>query len=116
MTQQRNNLGARPSTFWVLLIGVVSGALYLLVYFTHQAIYFNGLSRSIADITIKGTLADEKYLLLSAATHYAGIIALFALYIWLIFLCDRGQLRERQAKPNQSLCEHFISLPSCRLA
>ncbi|MBW4564977.1 MAG: hypothetical protein KME32_28490 [Mojavia pulchra JT2-VF2] len=97
IAQQSNNVAVSPKTRWVLLIGMVSGVLYLLVYFTQRAIYLNGLSLDIANIAVRGTLADHTYLLWSVASYYAGTVALFALYLWLIVLCYRGQLRDRRA-------------------
>jgi hypothetical protein len=82
----------------VALIGLVSGALYLVVYVTQWAIFRNGLSEEVAGILLRGDPADGSRLLLQGVGYYGATLLLFVLYAWILILCRRGQLQDSRAR------------------
>src|SRR3712207_5958495 len=81
-----------PAMRSVLLIGLLSGMLYGVVYATQRAIFLNGLSIFHAGLHVEGAPADGARLLLQCAGYYGATLALFGLYVWLLALCRRGQI------------------------
>jgi alpha-1,6-mannosyltransferase len=82
----------------VALIGLASGALYLVVYATQWAIFRNGLRQEVAGIFLRGDPADVSRLLLQGGGYYGATLLLFALYAWILILCRRGLLRGGRAR------------------
>lgn len=101
---ERNIVAAHPDNraaraiSSVLLIGLSSGALYLVVYLAQRALFRNGLLLFVAGITVRGDAASQSHLLGQYAMYFAATIALFALYVGLLTLCRRGHLRDRRAR------------------
>lgn len=85
-------------SFWVLLIGVASGVLYGAVYLLQRAIYLNGLRIESAGVVHTGYPADRAALVMQGAGYYGATAALFALYVWLLYLYRGGALRTRRAR------------------
>jgi len=86
----RRDNPARRELLVILLIGLLSGALYLLIYLAQRALYhmtFDG-------IHLRGIAIDRAPLLGECAIYYGATIALFALYAQLLALCRRGYLRD----------------------
>jgi len=85
---------ARWEALPVLLIGIVSGMLYLLTYQAQRALYhltFDG-------VALRGIASDRTPLLGQSALYYGATIGLFALYVWLLALCRQGALRDRRVR------------------
>ncbi len=82
----------------VALIGLVSGALYLVVYVAQWAMFRNGLDQEAAGVLLRGDPADTSRLLLQSVAYYGATLLLFALYGWLLILCRRGLLRDGRAR------------------
>lgn len=91
--------GARPRV--VLLLGGASAALYVVDYLAQRGLFLNGLINAGGAVTSTGlrpgTPADGSRLVFQAAALYASTLTLFALYGWLVFLCQRGRLAGRAA-------------------
>ncbi|MDQ3236686.1 MAG: hypothetical protein M3Q54_03985 [Actinomycetota bacterium] len=80
---------ARRNTFPVFLIGVSSGLLYLIVYLTQRGMFLNGRGESPV---------DGARLLFEAGGYYGATVLLFALYVWIIFLCRGGLIHDDRAR------------------
>jgi alpha-1,6-mannosyltransferase len=93
---------ARTSLRAVLLLGCASAALYGVVYLAQRGLFLNGVAGAGGLATSAGprpgTPADGSRLLVQGAAYYAGTLALFALYGWLLLLCQRGRLAGRAAR------------------
>jgi len=85
----------RREALRVALIGLASGALYLVVYASQWAMFRNGLSAEVAGILLRGEPADASRLLLQGGAYYGATLLLFALYAWILILCRRGLLDGR---------------------
>ncbi len=90
--------GERRADLRVALIGLASGALYVVVYVTQGAIFRNGLRQEVAGTLVSGGPADGSHLLLQGGGYYGATLVLFALYAWLLILCRRGLLRDGRAR------------------
>lgn len=88
----------RREALRVALIGLASGALYLVVYASQWAMFRNGLSAEVAGILLRGEPADASRLLLQGGAYYGATLLLFALYAWILILCRRGLLRDGRAR------------------
>ena len=62
------------------MIGLASGALYLVVYAAQWAIFRNGLRQEVAGVFLRGDPADVSRLLLQGGGYCGAILLLFALY------------------------------------
>ncbi len=100
--QQHAGDGIGREALLVLVIGLLSGVLYLVVYFTQRAIYLNGLDLNFAGVVERGAPASRTRLIREAAGYYGATLALFVLYAWLLRLCTQrvpgGRLRDRRAR------------------
>jgi len=88
----RRDTDARWQALPVLLIGLISGVLYLLTYQAQRALYhltFDG-------VALRGITSNRTPLWGQSALYYGTTIGLFALYVWLLALCRRGALRDRR--------------------
>jgi len=88
----RRDTDARWQALPVLLIGLISGVLYLLTYQAQRALYhltFDG-------VALRGITSNRTPLLAQSALYYGTTIGLFALYVWLLALCRQGALRDRR--------------------
>ncbi len=95
-TRQDDRLTCAASP--VLLIGLLSGALYLVVYLAQRALFRNGLLQSFAEVTARGDPASRSWLLVQCAAYYGATAALLILYVRLLTLCRRGRLRDGWAR------------------
>lgn len=82
----------------VLLIGLLSGACYAVVYWSQRAIFLNGLSLDLAGVALRGAPASLPRLRLEAGAYYGSTVVLFALYIWLLQRCRHGGLQDRRVR------------------
>lgn len=85
---------ARLRMLHVSLIGFLSGGLYLFVYLAQRDLYhmtFDGMY-------LRGVATDRSPLPVECAIYYAATIALFVLYVRLLTLCRRGQIRDRRSR------------------
>jgi alpha-1,6-mannosyltransferase len=81
----------------IVSIGIASGILYLLINQIKGDIYLNGLSSNNSDIvSLHGVTANYLNLTWQLIAYYSIIIALFALYFYLLRSCYYGQLRSRR--------------------
>ena len=80
---------ARRNAFPVFLIGVSSGVLYLIVYLTQRGMFLNGRGESPV---------DGARLLFETGGYYGATVLLFALYVWIIFLCRQGLIHDNRAR------------------
>jgi alpha-1,6-mannosyltransferase len=81
----------------IILIGIASGLLYLLVHHIKGDIYLNGLSSNNVDISLQGVPANSLSLLWELIVYYSSIVALFALYFYLLRICYHGRLLDRRS-------------------
>src|SRR5688500_18518156 len=81
----------------LLLIGSLSGALYLAVYYLQRAIFLNGRMPDVVDVTV-GVPASRTQLVWQVAGYGAATLAVFALYVWLLLICRQGGLRDRHTR------------------
>jgi alpha-1,6-mannosyltransferase len=88
----------RRAALRVAFIGLTSAALYLIVYVTQWAIFYNGLDQRVADTLVRGEPADGPRLLLQSGGYYGATLLLFLLYLWLLILCRGGLLRDGRAR------------------
>ena len=93
LLRQRNG----PETGAVLLIGVISGLLYLAVYYIQRAIFLNGRISEIPGVQI-GVPADRTRLFWEFTGYGIATVALFALYLRLLLVCRRGRLHNSRAR------------------
>lgn len=82
----------------ILFIGLSSGALYLVVYLAQRALFRNGLLQSFAGVTARGDPASRAWLVAQCAAYYGATAALLVLYVRLLTLCGRGNLRDGWAR------------------
>jgi alpha-1,6-mannosyltransferase len=80
----------------IVLLGLTSGFLYAVIYFTQQAIFLNGLFLNFKGALNQGDLANGFRLVLQVSCYCSATIALFALYLWLLVLCRRRQFHNRK--------------------
>ncbi len=88
----------RRDAFRVALIGLASGALYLVVYVAQWAIFRNGLRAEVRGTVVLGDPADGSRLFLQGGGYYGATLLLFVLYAWLLILCRRGLLQDGRAR------------------
>ncbi len=88
----------RREALRVALVGLASGALYLVVYVSQLAIFRNGLNKEVAGIPLRGDPADGARLLLQGVGYYGATLLLFILYAWILILCRRGLLRDGRTR------------------
>ncbi len=88
----------RRDALRVACIGLASAALYLVVYATQWMMFRNGLDQRVAGTLVRGETADIPRLLLQSAGYYGATLLLFVLYLWLLFLCRGGSLRDGRAR------------------
>ena len=80
---------ARSGALRVAVIGASSGALYLVVYLTQRGMFLNGRGEAPVDGT---------RLLFEAGGYYGATVLLFALYVWIIFLCRRDLIQDNRTR------------------
>ena len=80
------------------MIGLTSGALYLVVYAAQWAMFRNGLDQEVAGTLLRGDPADGSRLLLQGGAYCGATLLLFVLYGWILILCRRGLLLDRRAR------------------
>ena len=81
----------------IVAIGIASGILYLLINQIKGDIYLNGLSSNHSDIvSLHGLPANYLNLTWQLIAYYSSIVALFALYFYLLRSCYYGQLQSRR--------------------
>lgn len=82
----------------VALIGLLSGALYIVVYLAQRAIFLNGLVLDIGGVVRRGMPQDAGRLRLEAGAYSGATVLLFVLYAWLLRLGRRDALRSSRAR------------------
>ena len=80
------------------LIGLSSGALYLVGYAAAWAIFRNGQRAEVAGAAVRGTPTDTSRLALELGVYFVATALLFALYWWMLVLCRRRLLRDTRAR------------------
>src|SRR3954466_7755606 len=78
---------------YVLLIGLLSGALYIAVYLAQCAFFHNGLVLVDVNPVPPTTPLDRGQLRWQASLYYGATGILFGLYGWLLYLCRHGHLK-----------------------
>ena len=82
----------------VAVIGLASGALYLVGYAAQRAVFRNGQRAEVAGAVVQGTPLDGGRLALELGVYWAATALLFALYAWVLLLCRNGSLRDSRTR------------------
>ncbi len=82
----------------IVLAGSASAILYLVLHLSQRGIFLEGFHHSIAAANKLGDSGIRATLPMQIIGYYAAIVGLFAAYFWVIKLCQRGDLDNRQVR------------------
>ena len=85
---QSSTAASRRQIGWIVIIGLVSGMLYALVYWAQRGLYLNGLYANIGGVFLFGVPRDRARLFFDAGVYLSATIGLFLLYAWLLRRCE----------------------------